>query len=95
MPVCVSARHEHPLKAQHNTPPSPPLDLNARLGFIHSRPHVSTRRTQNLPPWPQIVDKTIMYADQDGDGKVSFDEFCEVVGNSEVEVDMNLPSDAI
>jgi len=41
------------------------------------------------------VDKTIMYADQDGDGKVSFDEFCEVVGNSEVEVDMNLPSDAI
>lgn len=43
----------------------------------------------------QIVDKTIMYADTDGDGKVSFEEFCEVVGNSEVDVDMNLPQDAI
>lgn len=26
----------------------------------------------------QIVDKTIMYADQDGDGKISFDEFVQV-----------------
>jgi hypothetical protein len=27
---------------------------------------------------PQIVDKTIIYADKDGDGRVSFDEFCAV-----------------
>ena len=26
----------------------------------------------------QIVDKTIIYADKDGDGMVSFDEFCAV-----------------
>lgn len=27
----------------------------------------------------QIVDKTIVYADKDGDGKISFEEFCDVV----------------
>ena len=27
----------------------------------------------------QIVDKTIIYADKDGDGKISFDEFSEVI----------------
>ena len=26
----------------------------------------------------QIVDKTIIFADKDGDGKISFQEFCEV-----------------
>jgi len=26
----------------------------------------------------QIVDKTIIHADTDGDGKISFDEFCSV-----------------
>lgn len=26
----------------------------------------------------QIVDKTILFHDKDGDGKISFDEFCEV-----------------
>ena len=26
----------------------------------------------------EIVDKTILYADKDGDGKISFDEFCKV-----------------
>lgn len=28
----------------------------------------------------QIVDKTIIFADKDGDGKISFQEFCEVGG---------------
>ena len=26
----------------------------------------------------EIVDKTILYADKDGDGKISFEEFCDV-----------------
>lgn len=26
----------------------------------------------------QIVDKTIIYADKDSDGKISYDEFCAV-----------------
>lgn len=30
----------------------------------------------------QIVDKTIMEADQDGDGKLSFDEFAQTVANT-------------
>lgn len=32
----------------------------------------------------QIVDKTIIHADTDGDGKISFEEFCAVVGNMDV-----------
>lgn len=32
----------------------------------------------------QIVDKTIINADTDGDGKISFEEFCAVVGNMDV-----------
>eukprot|EP00051_Salpingoeca_urceolata_P026541 m.477678 g.477678 ORF g.477678 m.477678 type:complete len:176 (-) comp20919_c0_seq1:67-594(-) len=36
----------------------------------------------------QIVDKTIIYADKDGDGKVSFQEFCDVVGTSDVDEKM-------
>jgi len=33
----------------------------------------------------QIVDKTIIYADIDGDGKISYDEFCAVVGGDLVD----------
>ena len=34
----------------------------------------------------EIVDKTILYADKDGDGKISFQEFCDVsVGERERE----------
>lgn len=29
----------------------------------------------------QIVDKTILFHDKDGDGKISFDEFCDVIFN--------------
>lgn len=32
----------------------------------------------------QIVDKTIVNADKDGDGKISFSEFCAVVGNMDI-----------
>ncbi|KAH8399854.1 hypothetical protein KR215_003479, partial [Drosophila sulfurigaster] len=32
----------------------------------------------------QIVDKTICFADKDEDGKISFDEFCSVVGNTDI-----------
>ena len=32
----------------------------------------------------QIVDKTILYADKDGDGKINFEEFCAVVGNTDI-----------
>ena len=32
----------------------------------------------------QIVDKTILFADKDGTGKINFEEFCEVVGNTDV-----------
>jgi serine/threonine-protein phosphatase 2B regulatory subunit len=30
----------------------------------------------------QIVDKTIMEADKDGDGKLSFEEFAQMVSNT-------------
>jgi Ca2+-binding EF-hand superfamily protein len=32
----------------------------------------------------QIVDKTIIIADLDGDGKISYEEFCTLVGNTDV-----------
>ncbi|KAI8432488.1 hypothetical protein MSG28_004869 [Choristoneura fumiferana] len=32
----------------------------------------------------QIVDKTILFADRDEDGKISFEEFCSVVGNTDI-----------
>lgn len=32
----------------------------------------------------QIVDKTIVFADKDEDGKISFDEFCSVVGHTDI-----------
>ena len=32
----------------------------------------------------QIVDKTILFADKDDDGKISFEEFCDIVGNTDV-----------
>lgn len=38
----------------------------------------------------QIVDKTIMEADLDNDGKISFDEFVKMVGNTDVSMSMTL-----
>ena len=36
----------------------------------------------------QIVDKTILLADKDADGKISFEEFCELVGNTDIDKKM-------
>ena len=38
----------------------------------------------------QIVDKTIMEADLDRDGKISFDEFKRMVENTDVSMSMTL-----
>jgi serine/threonine-protein phosphatase 2B regulatory subunit len=38
----------------------------------------------------QIVDKTIMEADLDGDGKINFDEFTKMVENTDVSISMTL-----
>jgi len=32
----------------------------------------------------QIVDKTILFHDRDGDGRISFEEFCAIVGNLDI-----------
>ncbi|KAK9388665.1 hypothetical protein V1515DRAFT_597630 [Lipomyces mesembrius] len=38
----------------------------------------------------QIVDKTIMEADRDGDGKINFEEFVEMVSNTDIAQKMTL-----
>ena len=38
----------------------------------------------------QIVDKTIMEADKDGDGRVSFEEFTDMVESTDVNLSMTL-----
>lgn len=38
----------------------------------------------------QIVDKTIMEADKDGDGRISFEEFTEMVESTDVNLSMTL-----
>lgn len=38
----------------------------------------------------QIVDKTIMEADLDGDGKINFEEFAKMVANTDVSMSMTL-----
>ncbi|KAK6541655.1 Calcineurin subunit B [Orbilia ellipsospora] len=40
----------------------------------------------------QIVDKTIMEADEDQDGKISFEEFSKMVENTDVSMSMTLDS---
>ena len=41
----------------------------------------------------QIVDKTIMEADQDGDGKISFEEFMAVVEDTDIAQSMTLENE--
>lgn len=36
----------------------------------------------------QIVDKTILFHDKDNNGKINFEEFCEVVGNTDIHTKM-------
>jgi Ca2+-binding EF-hand superfamily protein len=36
----------------------------------------------------QIVDKTILFHDKDNDGKINFEEFCQVVGNTDIHTKM-------
>jgi len=36
----------------------------------------------------QIVDKTILLYDKDNDGKISFEEFCKVVGSTDIHTKM-------
>jgi Ca2+-binding EF-hand superfamily protein len=36
----------------------------------------------------QIVDKTILFHDKDNDGKINFEEFCNVVGNTDIHTKM-------
>lgn len=43
----------------------------------------------------QIVDKTIMEADLDGDGKVSFEEFVKMVEGSDIARQMVVEEDSI
>ena len=38
----------------------------------------------------QIVDKTVMEADKDRDGKLSFEEFCDFVENTDVAKQLTL-----
>ena len=38
----------------------------------------------------QIVDKTIRSVDANQDGKISFEEFCKIVGKSEIDKKMTL-----
>ena len=40
----------------------------------------------------QIVDKTIMEADKDRDGKISFEEFTKMVENTDISMSMTLVS---
>jgi len=39
----------------------------------------------------QIVDKTIIKADKDQDGKVSFEEFCDMVEGTDIIGQLTLP----
>jgi serine/threonine-protein phosphatase 2B regulatory subunit len=48
------------------------------------------KRTLRLVLIPQIVDKTIMEADLDHDGKISFEEFTKMVENTDVSQNLTI-----
>lgn len=39
----------------------------------------------------QVVDKTIMYADKDGDDRISFEEFCAVIDSRDIVTQLTIP----
>ena len=43
-----------------------------------------------LTTYEKIVDKTIMEADTDRDGKISFEEFTKMVENTDISMSMTL-----
>ncbi|XP_028717067.1 calcineurin subunit B type 2 [Peromyscus leucopus] len=49
----------------------------------------------NLKDWQlqQLVDKTILVVDKDGDGRISFQEFCDVVRGMEIHKKLVVPID--
>ena len=51
--------------------------------------HTCDGRLTAAVPW-QIVDKTIMEADTDRDGKISFEEFTKMVESTDVSMSMTL-----
>ena len=51
---------------------------------------LDTKPSRHADRLRQIVDKTIMEADKDRDGKISFDEFTKMVENTDVSMSMTL-----
>lgn len=51
---------------------------------MSARPHAQDQQLQ------QIVDKTMMEADQNGDGKLDFEEFKGMVQNTDIAKQMTL-----
>jgi serine/threonine-protein phosphatase 2B regulatory subunit len=55
------------------------LKVRVDLPYLGPQIFILSIQDQQLQ---QIVDKTIMEADQDGDGKLSFEEFAQTVANT-------------
>lgn len=73
----------HALTPDPTCGPSPPSCKPHTVTHTHAH----TTKTQHNP---QVVDKTMIFADRDKDGRVSFEEFCEVLASSDVELDQTL-----
>lgn len=64
------------------------LQQVCRPSFFFSFPPHPTPRGRAHTAILQIVDKTMMEADEDLDGKISFEEFCKMVENTDVSMSM-------